>query len=496
MLSHLAVAALGAAAAAVASADVPSLTSADFESTIAGSLTLVKFFAPWCGHCKTMAEPYKEAAAALAGKAVLAEVDATVEKDLASKYNVAGFPTLKLFKDGEEVSDYKGGRDKDAFVQYIERAMLPSVTELPDAAAVDKFVKDNEGKTLYIATDLDKIASAYTKQSMALRDNLPDGVAFASVKTSKHLDGVKGDTVVAEKDSVFVITDDGEKDVYIGSNGEEMDKFVKAASVPLLGELSRGNAQVYTELGLPILLFFQDPEKKNDAVEKDLKTLAKKHRSNGKIAFAWINNVELKSFADHLGVGDAETPLVIYEFDGDTKFVFEPEYDAKKLDEWVDQFVAGELVAARKSAAVPDAAKAGEVTVVVGDTWEGIVEDKSKFVLMEQYAPWCGHCKKLGPVLDKVAKALEGVDDILISKMDATENDAPKGHKAKGFPTMTFCKKETNEYIEYGGGRDFDDFIKFFKENTDAKLDNITEPADEKVVEEKKKEDEEPKEEL
>lgn len=478
-------AAAGFAAVAVAGdiAEVPSLTSKDFDEVIKGDLTLVKFFAPWCGHCKTMAEPYKEAAAHLKGKAVLAEVDATIEKDLAEKYKVQGFPTLKLFQGGEMLSEYKGARDKESLINYIERAMLPSVDELEDAAAVKAWVGENSGKTLYVSTKLDKLASAFKKQSMGLRDTIPEGVAFASVPDAAALVDVKDSAEIKDVDSILAIMEDGSTDSYTGTDSDAMGQFLKTSSIPLVGQLSRGNAQVYTELGLPIALFFQDPKEKDTAITGDLMKLAKKHRGGGKIAFAWIDKVELKSFMDHLGVADKKTPIAIYEFDGDSKFVYEEEYDTAKFASWVDDFVAGKLVQAKKSAAIPET-NDEPVKVVVGDTWESIVEDDSKDVLIEQYAPWCGHCKSLAPTLDKVAAALADTKTVVIAKMDATENDSPKAYKAKGFPTMHFFPAGGKPVVEFEGARGAEDIVKFLQEHATNKIPDVEFPADSEKVEE------------
>jgi protein disulfide-isomerase A6 len=77
----------------------------------------VEFYAPWCGHCKTLAPEYEKAAKALGGVVKIVAVDATQHESLAQKYQVKGFPTLKVFgADKKAPTDFEGQRTADAII--------------------------------------------------------------------------------------------------------------------------------------------------------------------------------------------------------------------------------------------------------------------------------------------------------------------------------------------------------------------------------------------
>ncbi|KAK5119058.1 hypothetical protein LTR62_000269 [Meristemomyces frigidus] len=123
-LTNLLVASLAAIASAQSA--VKDLIPSNFDDIVlkSGKPALVEFFAPWCGHCKTLAPVYDELAANFQfaqDKVTIAKVDADAEKDLGRRFGVQGFPTLKWF-DGKSDTpeDYKGGRDLESLTKFID----------------------------------------------------------------------------------------------------------------------------------------------------------------------------------------------------------------------------------------------------------------------------------------------------------------------------------------------------------------------------------------
>ncbi len=92
------------------------------------------------------------------------------------------------------------------------------------------------------------------------------------------------------------------------------------------------------------------------------------------------------------------------------------------------------------------------VAIIVGKNFESIVMDAKKDVLLEVYAPWCGHCKKLEPIYKKLAKRFASVESVVIAKMDGTENEHPNV-EAKGYPTILFFPAgDSKTPITFDGG--------------------------------------------
>jgi len=105
-----------------ANADTIELTDANFQDSVmeAGKVSFVKFYAPWCGHCKRMAPDWEKLGQEITDEnIVIAKVDCTVQKSVASLMKIRGFPTLYLFAENI-MYEYAGPRSYEDLKKFAE----------------------------------------------------------------------------------------------------------------------------------------------------------------------------------------------------------------------------------------------------------------------------------------------------------------------------------------------------------------------------------------
>lgn len=105
------------------SQDMKHLTDNDFDHTISQGVTLVDFYADWCGPCRMIAPIMVELTKEYSGRALVAKVDVDANQETSLKYNVTSIPTVILFVNGQEAKRVVGVRDKKTYQTLIEAAI-------------------------------------------------------------------------------------------------------------------------------------------------------------------------------------------------------------------------------------------------------------------------------------------------------------------------------------------------------------------------------------
>jgi protein disulfide-isomerase A1 len=392
---------------------------------------LVEFYAPWCGHCKKLAPEYARAAQILKkGDApiALAKVDCTIHKTVASRFGIEGFPTLKLFTNGV-ASEYNGGRTESEIVSWMKKKTGPATKVLTTVAEVEAFHGESEVAVVYFG---DNAADLEVFQRVA-RSN--DDTLFGSIANEEAYTkfGVKAGTVV-----LFKNFDDKRNDT-TEITEEGLKAFITKNASPLVMKFDEKCAQLVFGKATPGLFLYRDRNSEK-AAELDAIFTAIAAKVQGKIQVVITDITEgLETrLAEYIGVTSKDLPTVrIHDTRTDLKkFNMDAEITEANILDFVNDWETGKLKANLKSEEIPQT-QDGDVIVLVGKSFQTIVFDDTKDVLVEFYAPWCGHCKKLTPIYDELAKNLKHNKNLIIAKMDSTTNETD-AVSIQGFPTIKF----------------------------------------------------------
>jgi len=438
---------------------------------------LVEFYAPWCGHCQSLAPEYAKAAGKLKeikSDIKLVKVDATIETKLSEKFGVQGFPTLKFFKKGSPM-EYGGGRTSEEIITWLNKKTGPPAKVLEKAEEVKAFIDPKEVAVVgFFADKESELAAAFIKAADGL-----DDIEFAI--TTPEASGeyeVKEDKIV-----VFKKFDDLRADYEGAADAAAITKFVRGESLALVTEFSDEAApKIFGgDIKSHLLMFLS---KKADDFKDTLARFSSVAKGfKGQVLFVYIdvdvedNQRVLEFFA--LKPADCPT-LRLIKLEGDmTKFVPEKkDLDEETMKSFVQSFIDGKLKPHLMTEEVPEDWDKNPVKVLVGKNFKEVAMDSGKNVLVEFYAPWCGHCKQLAPIWDKLGEHYKDSEMIIVAKMDSTANEVEEV-KVQSFPTIKYFSK--GEVVDYKGGRTFDDFVKFLDsggKQEDAGAADEPEPED------------------
>jgi len=233
-----------------------------------------------------------------------------------------------------------------------------------------------------------------------------------------------------------------------------------------------------------LIVFTADPQ-----VKAAVKRVAESSGHSATLNFFWAGNPIpdgiQSQVAEMIGIDstlkEGESALCILNLKTNQKFVLEtsePITDAV-VEKFVTQFLAGELKPKVKSAKRPEGDRDPEhpeITVVVADSFEELVLDPHHDVLLDVWAPWCGPCLFVAPIIAEVAHLLKDVPSIRIAKLDCDCNDTDREWLPETtIPNIKFFPRcaegEKKKPIKYDGDRKVSAFLRFIHQHATEKFD-------------------------
>jgi len=456
-------------------------TEANFDAVIdTAKYALVEFYAPWCGHCKELAPEYASAANTLAEQEspiVLVKVDVTENDALGQRFNIESFPTLKFFVGDKPPVEYNGGRTADDIVTWVTKKSGPNPIPITSIEEADKFLADSPAAAVgYFEKKEDLEAQAYIDAadlSEVIYYIVTDEAVAAHLKVTK-----------TPKIAFYAAGEDAAVEFEGGEDQWEaarISQWVVGTSLPLVIEFNEGNAPKIFDgpLKKHLLVFVGKSSDKHESIVSGMKTVAQKFR--GRLLFITVDTDE----ADHgrilefFGISADEVPAyrLITIADGMVKYAPEEanEVTAETLDAFATSYFDGSLKPHLKSQETPEDWDAKPVKVLTATNFKDVAYDDTKDVLVEFYAPWCGHCKHLAPLYDQLGEAYEHDDSVVIAKIDATENELAE-ITVESFPTIYFFGKAAKAEAakkgievspeEFSGDHELNTMLEFMEQKT------------------------------
>lgn len=398
----------------------------------------------------------------------LAKVDATEAKALGERFAIKGFPTLKMFKQGV-ASEYQGGRTAADIVNYMKKATGPAAKTLASAADLEVMQASNAVFVLGYFADIEG-ANAKAFLAAAGRD---DNTAYAMSSS----DDIKTSLSVSEDTIVVVKAGEDRADHTVGTfDKDAVESFIAGNRLPLINEFSPENSKAIfgSTIKKHALFFTNAAGDYHENVMNQFREVGKQFR--GQVLMVRVPSSESKVM-EYFGFKSTDLPaFVLADMSGDgqmKKFIYTGEFEQAAITTFVEDFLAQKLKVVLKSETVTPEDTAGPVKVVKGDSFNDIVINNNKDVLIEFYAPWCGHCKKLEPTWTALGEEMKNVESVTIAKCDATANEFDvEGLNIKGFPTIYFFKGDDKKPQQYNDGRELEDFVEFLETNGATKFEH------------------------
>lgn len=238
--------------------EITSLDSGNIDDTLNNAgVALVNFYADWCRFSQMLHPIFEEASNVVREEypdhrdVVFARVDCDQHSDIAQRYRISKYPTLKLFRNGMMMKrEYRGQRSVTAIADFIRQQKVQPIVEMQ---SLEELATIDRGKRTIVGFFDQKESENYKsfeKVANILRDDCVFMAAFGDVSKSERF---SGDNVIYKP-----LGENVPDMVYMGSltNFDLTYAWTQDKCVPLVREITFENGEELTEEGIPFLILF------------------------------------------------------------------------------------------------------------------------------------------------------------------------------------------------------------------------------------------------
>ncbi|XP_077869020.1 protein disulfide-isomerase A5-like [Saccoglossus kowalevskii] len=454
---------------------------------------MVMFYAPWCGHCKKMKPEYSEAATQLIDEevdGVLAAVDATVATEVAKRYEVKGYPTVKYFKDGEFAWDFNE-RLKDKIIEHMRDPQEPPPPPPPEPAWSEQetdvhhlteetfkpFLKKKKHTLVMFYAPwcghCKKAKPEFTSAAETFKDN--NKVAYAAVDCTAETE-ICSTYDVSGYPTLKYFNYGKNPQAYMGGRTEQdfiafmndptnpspapkepqEDFFEEIDGGENVYQLTESSFDTFVKERSSVLVMFYAPWCGHCKKSKpDFAAAATQLDEEGiDAALAAVDATVEKGLQNRFDV----TGFPKFKYFRNGAFAFD--YSSKRDTQSFVEFMKDPKV----TPAPPPEPKWSEIPNnihhLTTDNFDTFVTIK-EHVLVMFYAPWCGHCKAAKPAYSTTADNFKDDPTKYLAAVDCTENtEICTSQEVSGYPTFKlFSNGKFNK--DFSGARSVTDFTDF-----------------------------------
>ena len=463
----------------------------------------IQAFAEWCSTCKRVEVELHKVIDYFENNIDTPNIGfgmiyGTYNRNFMQKFNVPGYPYLALFSGNIKIKEYVEEFKYENIVPWIRKFIYPTIQEIKDELTFNIILNNK---------DISKVIAYYGNDKNTLNILEKSALSHPKYTFIKVLNKTLMKLVNAKENDIVLYKnfDDLNNTLNIPIDYEKTEKFIDKYSHKLFKpfNLKKGR-KIFSKKRNLLLFMMKNRKEKNIEEEKERENICKELRDKVQCITTIYDEKEIERYQKILNTpkrkedpynnyphqiieedqfennqnmqflidlytslqikNNTETEIFLFDFSNKISYAYNIENNEKKILTFMKNWYENKLDNKTIKIKLPSSIKNNVIKTNV-DKFDRDVINNNFDVLVKFYAPWCGHCKRLAPIYDKLANFYsEKNKRIKFVEVDATTNEIP-GFIIEGYPTIYLFKRNDKSHpVLYTGEDNYGDISKFIDE--------------------------------